>query len=248
MNDSAQLPAAPRIYPAIVGVIKSIGVVAKDKVNKVQGFKYRSVDDVYSALNPALAKNGLFIVPEVLEEQREVKTNQRGTQIVSVVLTIRYTVYADDGSHISTVLKGEAMDTGDKAINKAMAIAYKYLCFQLFCIPVEEMSDPDAERPELAAPPAGSTKPERSSRRKPAPTPPEQDEETALAGSAKIGAAMAATIKSEQARTGVTDAAILKRLHSKAKKVEDMTVNEFNQAMKIFQITKDLKQEDATNE
>ena len=37
------------------------------------------------------------------------------------------------------------MDMGDKATNKAMAIAYKYLCFQIFCIPTEEMSDPDAE-------------------------------------------------------------------------------------------------------
>ena len=64
---------------------------------------------------------------------------------------MKYTIYAEDGSFIETILKGEAMDTGDKAINKAMAIAYKYLCFQLFCIPVEDMTDPDSESPELGA-------------------------------------------------------------------------------------------------
>ena len=52
----AMLPGAPKIYAAIAGVINDIGVVSKDKVNKQQGFKYRSVDDVYSVLNPALAK------------------------------------------------------------------------------------------------------------------------------------------------------------------------------------------------
>jgi len=35
------------------------------------------------------------------------------------------------------------MDSGDKASNKAMSIAYKYACFQAFCIPIE--ADPDAE-------------------------------------------------------------------------------------------------------
>ena len=53
----AMLPGAPKIYAAIAGVINDIGVVSKDKVNKQQGFKYRSVDDVYSVLNPALANN-----------------------------------------------------------------------------------------------------------------------------------------------------------------------------------------------
>ena len=136
----AMLPGAPKIYAAIAGVINDIGVVSKDKVNKQQGFKYRSVDDVYSVLNPALAKNKVFILPEILDETREIGTSKSGGRVTSVILKMKYTVYAEDGSHVETVLKGEAMDTGDKAINKAMAIAYKYLCFQLFCIPVEDLS------------------------------------------------------------------------------------------------------------
>lgn len=53
----------PKIYAAIAGVISDCGFVSKDKVNKQQGFKYRSVDDVFNALHPALAKNKVFIVP-----------------------------------------------------------------------------------------------------------------------------------------------------------------------------------------
>ena len=41
------------------------------------------------------------------------------------------------------------MDSGDKATNKAMSIAFKYACFQVFCIPTEEMVDPDAECHEV---------------------------------------------------------------------------------------------------
>ena len=40
------------------------------------------------------------------------------------------------------------MDSGDKATNKAMAIAMKYALFQVFCIPTEEMKDPNGETPD----------------------------------------------------------------------------------------------------
>lgn len=48
---------APMIYKALAGVIADVGSVAKDKVNRQQGFKFRSIDDVYNALHPALARN-----------------------------------------------------------------------------------------------------------------------------------------------------------------------------------------------
>ncbi len=60
---------------------------------------------------------------------------------------MKYTFYAEDGSHIEAVVVGEGMDSGDKATNKAMSAAFKYACFQVFCIPTEEMKDPDAETP-----------------------------------------------------------------------------------------------------
>ncbi|SPW12874.1 Uncharacterised protein [Cronobacter sakazakii] len=51
-----------------------------------------------------------------------------------------------DGSVHTVVTYGEAMDSGDKATNKAMSIAYKYAAFQAFCIPTEETAiDADAE-------------------------------------------------------------------------------------------------------
>jgi hypothetical protein len=65
------------------------------------------------------------------------------------VCKIKYTFYAEDGTKVSAVVVGEAFDSGDKATNKAMSIAFKYACYQVFCIPTEDMKDPDSESHEI---------------------------------------------------------------------------------------------------
>ena len=60
-----------------------------------------------------------------------------------------YRFVATDGSQVSCVVEGEGMDSGDKASNKAMAVAHKYALLQVLMIPTEEQKDPDAEVHEL---------------------------------------------------------------------------------------------------
>lgn len=140
------------IYEAISRCMEEIGAVGKDAVNKQQGFKYRGIDAVMNAINPALVKNHVFIVPEVLDQQRQERTTNKGAVLIYSICRIKYTFYAEDGSFIEAVTVGEGMDSGDKATNKAMAIAFKYACFQVFCIPTEEMKDPDEETPDPVKP------------------------------------------------------------------------------------------------
>lgn len=137
------------IYTAINGVMAEIGAISKDKKNVQQGFMYRGVDDVMNALQPLLVKYKVFAVPEILSQQREERQTKNGGNLIYSVCTIKYTFYADDGSSVYAVVAGEGMDSGDKATNKAMAIAFKYACFQTFCIPTEEMDDPDKEVHEV---------------------------------------------------------------------------------------------------
>ena len=228
----------PKIYAAIAGVIADCGIVGKDKVNKQQGFKYRSVDDVFNALHPALAKNKVVIIPTVVDRQcEEVGKTKNGTAILKVICKVKYDICAEDGSRVTSIIYGEGMDMGDKATNKAMAIAYKYLCFQVFCIPTEEMSDPDGESLEekIETPKKQSEKPKEQ----PATTEPVNDE----AEDVKISQPMLTTIQNEQKRTGVTDKQILAMRDVKAKKIEDMTVLEYKKVMSKFQKTPDLKRE-----
>ncbi len=140
------------IFGLIQKAMQKVGAIGKDSVNKQQGFKYRGIDAVYNALNPVMAELGLFICPEVIDHKREERRTMKeynGQQKESVllysILTIRYTIFAPDGSFISCTVIGEGMDSGDKASNKAMSVAMKYAMFQLLMIPTEEMVDPDAE-------------------------------------------------------------------------------------------------------
>lgn len=137
------------IYETISAVMSEIGAVGKTSKNATQGFMFRGIDAVMNAINPALVKYKLFIVPEILEQSREERQTTKGGTLIYSICKVKYTFYAEDGSNISAVVIGEGMDSGDKATNKAMSIAFKYACFQVFCIPTEEMADPDKESHEV---------------------------------------------------------------------------------------------------
>ncbi|MBR5678013.1 MAG: ERF family protein [Paludibacteraceae bacterium] len=137
------------IFETISAVMADVGAVGKTSKNAQQGFMFRGIDAVMNAINPALVKNKCFVVPEILEQTREERQSARGGTLIYSICRIKYTFYAEDGSNVSAVVIGEGMDSGDKATNKAMSIAFKYACFQVFCIPTEEMVDPDAECHEV---------------------------------------------------------------------------------------------------
>lgn len=136
------------IYQSITKIMEEVPSIGKTQKNKTQGFMYRGIDDVMNALQPLLAKNKVFIVPEILEQTREERTTSKGGNLIYSICKIKYKFYAEDGSSVEAITIGEGMDSGDKATNKAMAIAMKYALFQVFCIPTDEMKDPDSETPE----------------------------------------------------------------------------------------------------
>ena len=139
----------PMIYGLIQKAMGMIGAIGKDSTATNQSgrqmYKFRGIDAVYNALNPVMAELGLFICPEILDQTREERVTSNQARLVYTILTIKYTMYAPDGSNISMTVVGEGMDSGDKSANKAMSVALKYAMFQLFMIPTEEMIDPDAE-------------------------------------------------------------------------------------------------------
>jgi hypothetical protein len=56
-------------------------------------------------------------------------------------LTVEFDFYADDGSNVTAVGVGEAMDSSDKASNKAMSAAHKYVLMETFLIPTKDVKD-----------------------------------------------------------------------------------------------------------
>lgn len=157
----------PKIYSAIAEVMRKTSAISKGRKNQQQGFQFRGIDDVMNELHGTLAECGVFIVPEVLEENRTEGHTKSGSAMFYTRLKIKFTFYAEDGSSVSSTVIGEAMDTGDKASNKALSIGYKYACLQVFCIPTEDDKDPDAQTHEFQKGPA--QQPQQQQRPAPAP-------------------------------------------------------------------------------
>lgn len=143
-----------KIYTAIPAIMGELGHIGKDRKNQQQGFMFRGVDQVMNTMKPLLAKYGVFPVPEVVETTRSERTTKSGGNLIYTIHKIKYHFVASDGSEVCATVVGEGMDSADKSSNKAMAVAFKYACFQVFCIPTEEMAkdDPDGYSPESSVP------------------------------------------------------------------------------------------------
>lgn len=220
-----------KIYEAISNVMDEVGAVKKNKKNTQQGFMFRGIDDVMNALYPAMSKHKVFVTPEVLEQVREERKTSKGTNLIYSICKIKYTFYTTDGSSVSATVIGEGMDSGDKATNKAMAIAFKYACFQTFCIPTEEMIDPDQEVP----PP--SVKTNKSDMKNES----KKDDEQKTPENTLVSDAMVSTLNKELSRTGVDKDTVLKMC--KIDKLEAMNIAQFKKMMAKFQVTPDRKGE-----
>lgn len=141
------------IYQSIAAIMADCPAIGKtSRNNQGQGYNYRGVDAVMNVFQPLLAKHHVFAVPTVLSSEREERETKNGGTLIYTILAVKYTFFAEDGSFVEAVVKGEAMDSSDKSSNKAMSAAFKYAMFQVFCIPTEEMVDPDAETPEESKP------------------------------------------------------------------------------------------------
>jgi hypothetical protein len=135
------------VYKAITAVQAELSKegISKARKNDQQGYKFRGIDDVYNALAPILAAHGLCILPRCTERICVERTNANGKALFYVTVRAEFDfVCAEDGSKHTVTTYGEAMDSGDKATNKAMSAAYKYAAMQAFSIPTEGDNDADA--------------------------------------------------------------------------------------------------------
>jgi hypothetical protein len=148
------------VYAKIAAVQSELAKVgiAKEGNNSAQGYKFRGIDQVYGALSPLLARYGLCILPRIIDREmhervtiKEWNGNKKESVLFYVTVEAEFDfVSADDGSTHTVRTFGEAMDSGDKATNKAMSAAYKYAALMTFAIPTEGDNDADATTHEVA--------------------------------------------------------------------------------------------------
>lgn len=139
------------VHQALSKVMGDVQAVKKDSKNQAQKFNFRGIDAVMNAVGPALRKHGVTILPEDVDVHRTNGTTANGKQTAEVVVKVTYRVYGPSGDSIHGKVAAEAMDFGDKAIAKAMSVAYRTFLLQALTIPTDE-PDPDSESYERGAP------------------------------------------------------------------------------------------------
>lgn len=127
--------------------------ISKDRTNtQGSGYKFRGIDDVYNAIAPLLAEHELVVIPRMLKREVAERMSKNGGALFYVTVEAEFDfVSSVDASKATARTFGEAMDSGDKATNKAMSAAYKYAAFQTFAIPTEGDNDADSHTHEVAA-------------------------------------------------------------------------------------------------
>ncbi len=142
----------PRVYQAIAAVMADLAKegISKERKNEQQGYKFRGIDDVYNAIAPVLSRHNLCMLPRILSREVTERQTQKGNALFYVVVEAEFElVSSEDGSKHTVRTYGEAMDSADKATNKAMSAAYKYAAMQTFAIPTEGDNDADAVTQEV---------------------------------------------------------------------------------------------------
>lgn len=150
------------VYKAIAHVTSAMAKegIGKGRKNQQQGYSFRGIDDVYNVLSGMLADAGLCIIPRILSRDLQERQTKSGGTLFYVTVEAEYDlVSAEDGSKHTAKVFGEAMDSADKATNKAMSAAYKYMAFQTFAIPTEGDNDADSHTPAVAPRVAPAPKP-----------------------------------------------------------------------------------------
>lgn len=150
----AETPKPTNVYAKIAAVQSELAKVGISKSRRNQqgsGYNFRGIDEVYNTLSPIMAEQGLCILPRILGRTLVERSAKSGGTLFYVVVEAEFDfVSADDGSTHTVRTFGEAMDSGDKATNKAMSAAYKYAALMTFAIPTEGDNDADATTHEVA--------------------------------------------------------------------------------------------------
>ena len=163
-EETKEAPKTPKnVIEALLLVKRQIDALGVGKDKKTEAgpkYAYRSVDDVINAIEPMLTKAGVITsisYHDVAAEDVSI-VNQRGesrnARRIACLQRVKFSHSNDDGviTTLDTEAIGEGLDSGDKAANKAMSIAYKYALGLSLPIPFVGKDDPDAEQPVLAGP------------------------------------------------------------------------------------------------
>jgi len=130
-----------KIHEALLKTRHDVGIIGKGDRNTFHNFAYRGIDSILNRVGPALLVNEINVIPELRSLDSRDITTEKGKRAREVTVTMAYTYTGPEGDSVVALVAGEASDTGDSAVSKAMSVALRIAHIQMLQIPTGE-SDP----------------------------------------------------------------------------------------------------------
>lgn len=145
----------------LLKVMESLSWIEKRGENSAQNYKYVQADDVAAEVRKKLVEFGVGLTSSVLSTRTNEYEGNNGKKVRITHVEVAWIFTDTETGHSTTsVVPGEAMDAGDKAIYKAMTGSLKYAMKMNFLIPTgddpEENSASDEIYKETARPSTSS--------------------------------------------------------------------------------------------
>lgn len=148
-DNGSAAAAAVSDYPAtlneaVLQVMREVPYIQKSRSDGLR-YTFASEAELIAHLHPAMLKAGLTIKPTGMELLvNEQYQTSRGTSMTHVILRCTYLLsHSASGEKNAIQSLGEASDSGDKAVPKAMTCAMKYALREAYLI--ETGDDPDRQ-------------------------------------------------------------------------------------------------------
>lgn len=136
MDNIDKAPSNAELYAALVVAQSKCRYIQMTGVNKEQGYRFASDEDIMKVVSPALSEAGLVAIPLTHRMTTTERTTKSGSKMLVVDLVSEYLIAHTSGQSIVVQAIGTGQDTGDKAVYKAITGSLKYLYRALFALPI----------------------------------------------------------------------------------------------------------------
>ena len=137
-------PTKPNLHQRMLAIMEEAGSMKKEGFNDFNKYSYVKESDVAKKFQELLVKHGVFCYSSVEEVRSKQVESAKGKPNILSTVKMQYTFVNVDNpeDQMQVGAAGDGMDTGDKAIYKALTGAHKYVLIRNFNLG----SDDDTEK------------------------------------------------------------------------------------------------------
>lgn len=137
------------LHQRLSAIMGELGAMKPQGHNSHSNYDYITYSQISEAARLLFVKHGVFMTPSLTKHTTTPVLSAKGNQNLLSEVEVTYTFYnidkPEDYLAISSV--GQGMDTGDKAVYKALTGAHKYMLFKTFNVGTDD--DAEKESPEI---------------------------------------------------------------------------------------------------